>query len=61
MSVFVKGYTTILFSMLAGAAVVHNIYKPDLTLPIRKADTTPATSKKAEVGASRSSENDVCG
>jgi hypothetical protein len=26
----IKAYAVALFSMLAGAAVVHNIYKPDL-------------------------------
>lgn len=34
-----KGYATIIASMLAGAAVVHSFYKPDLTLPIKNNQT----------------------
>ena len=29
-----KFYSVAFFSLLAGAAVVHNIYKPDLSLPV---------------------------
>lgn len=30
MSLILRGYLVAIASMLAGAAVVHNIYKPDL-------------------------------
>ena len=29
-----KFYSTALFSLLAGAAAVHTLYKPDLRLPV---------------------------
>lgn len=36
-----KAYGVAIVSMLAGAAVVHNIYQPDLHIPVGNAtDTT---------------------
>jgi len=49
MSVFLKGYVTIIGSMLAGAAVVHAAYQPDLTLPL--AAVAAAAGADAEAGA----------
>ncbi|BDA41624.1 hypothetical protein COCOBI_02-4050 [Coccomyxa sp. Obi] len=37
---WLKAYAVAITSLLTGAAVVHNIYKPDLTLPI--SDDHPA-------------------
>lgn len=36
-----RAYGVSLASMLAGASVVHNIYKPDLTIPGAEAPAEP--------------------
>ncbi|GMH04280.1 hypothetical protein Nepgr_006119 [Nepenthes gracilis] len=47
----------VVFSLLAGASVVHNIYKPDLTLPPVEAASTPdRTVKRLEASPTYSSE-----
>ena len=44
----VKGYAVSIVSLFLGAAVVHNLYKPDLTLPIeaKKAELESSSTKK---------------
>ena len=37
----VKGYAVSILSLFAGAAVVHEIYKPDLTLPLNQQKDSP--------------------
>ncbi|DBB14046.1 TPA: hypothetical protein ACH3X3_001010 [Trebouxia sp. C0006] len=49
MNQFYKAYAVAIASLLTGAAVVHNIYKPDLRIPMSKPNpsdpiTLPATS-----------------
>ena len=45
----VKGYAVSIVSLFIGAATVHNIYQPDLSLPVnttKPAEKSPPTSPK---------------
>lgn len=47
----IKVYATTLLSLLAGAACVHNLFKPDLTLPVEKISSSGSGSGTAAGGA----------
>lgn len=40
----IKGYAVSILSLFAGAAVVHEIYKPDLSLPLNQEKAAPKKS-----------------
>ena len=45
---FLLAYAVGIASMLAGAAVVHNIYKPNLVLPTTQNTTLPTPTTQNE-------------
>ncbi|KAL2649870.1 hypothetical protein R1flu_017998 [Riccia fluitans] len=47
---WLKSYAVIFASLLAGASVVHNILKPDLTIPDFEALESETSSESEEIG-----------
>jgi len=46
----VKGYSVAIISLLSGAAVVHQIYKPDLRIPVGAAAGEEQSAGPADGG-----------
>ncbi|KAL2603147.1 hypothetical protein R1flu_017196 [Riccia fluitans] len=47
---WLKSYAVIFVSLLAGASVVHNILKPDLTIPDLETLESKTSSESEEIG-----------
>ncbi|CAM6097672.1 unnamed protein product [Calypogeia fissa] len=45
---WLKSYAVVFSSLLAGASIVHNVLKPDLTIPTLKSDNIVAQESESE-------------